>query len=134
MTDVASSETLLYLQKLVKASLEETKDFWSSMNDQSKLLPLLEITGLSRKKFVAHLIAELLSPQRNKNKRETNASAVSLPSISASLFFQMFSPLQVTPKEGLRLASFRHSWVINLMKLYLTWAPCTVLAYGKIYF
>jgi E3 ubiquitin-protein ligase HUWE1 len=48
MTDVASSETLVYLQKLVKESLEETKDFWGSMDDESKLLPLLEITGVSK--------------------------------------------------------------------------------------
>jgi E3 ubiquitin-protein ligase HUWE1 len=48
MTDVASNETLLYLQKLVIASLEETKEFWGSVDDKSKLLPLLEITGLSK--------------------------------------------------------------------------------------
>lgn len=46
MTDVASGETLRYLQKLVKESLEETKEFWTSMDDQSKLLPLLEITSM----------------------------------------------------------------------------------------
>jgi len=56
MTDVASNETLLYLQNLVIASLEETKEFWGSMDDESKLLPLLEITGLSSMLFVARLI------------------------------------------------------------------------------
>lgn len=47
MADVAPNETLAFLQKLVNASLAETEDFWGSMDDQSKLLPLLDITGTS---------------------------------------------------------------------------------------
>lgn len=47
MTDTSPSETLLYLQKLVNASLAETEHIWGSMDDQSKLLPLLEITSMS---------------------------------------------------------------------------------------
>lgn len=45
MADVSSSETLLFLRKLVNESLAETKDFWVTMGDQSKLLPLLDIKG-----------------------------------------------------------------------------------------
>lgn len=48
MTDVASSETLLFLRKLVNLSLEETKEFWETMGDTSKLLPLLDVTGSSK--------------------------------------------------------------------------------------
>jgi E3 ubiquitin-protein ligase HUWE1 len=44
MTDVAASETLLFLQKLVAASLEETNEFWGTMDRQSKFLPLVDIT------------------------------------------------------------------------------------------
>lgn len=48
MADVSSSETLLFLRKLVNESLAETKDFWVTMRDQSKLLPLLDIKGQSQ--------------------------------------------------------------------------------------
>jgi hypothetical protein len=135
MSDVASGETLAYLQKLVKASLEETKEFWGSMEDQSKLLPLLEITGMY--KCCLALSFELLKPsstQRNKNKKETNASEVSLLSISASRSFRMFSPLQATLTEGPRSGFSRPSWVIRLQTLCLTWALYIEPAYGKIYF
>lgn len=47
MTDVAASETLMFLQKLVSASLEETKEFWGNMEGQSKFLPLVDVTGQS---------------------------------------------------------------------------------------
>ena len=45
MTDVAPNETLAFLQNLVKSSLAETQDFWGTMDDHSKLLPLLDVTG-----------------------------------------------------------------------------------------
>ncbi|KAL0955931.1 hypothetical protein HGRIS_002119 [Hohenbuehelia grisea] len=43
LTDVATGETLLYLTKLVKESLDETESFWGTVGGQSKLLPLVEV-------------------------------------------------------------------------------------------
>lgn len=47
MTEVATTQTLLFLSKLVKASLEDTQDFWGSFEQPSKLLPLVDISGES---------------------------------------------------------------------------------------
>jgi E3 ubiquitin-protein ligase HUWE1 len=44
MTEVATTQTLLFLSRLVKASLEETKDFWGTFEQPSKLLPLVDIS------------------------------------------------------------------------------------------
>ncbi|KAF9460708.1 hypothetical protein BDZ94DRAFT_1323842 [Collybia nuda] len=45
MTEVSATETLTHLSKLVKESLEDTRDFWGVSQEQSKLLPLVEITN-----------------------------------------------------------------------------------------
>jgi E3 ubiquitin-protein ligase HUWE1 len=45
MAEVATTQTLLFLSRLVKASLEETKDFWGTFEQPSKLLPLVDING-----------------------------------------------------------------------------------------
>jgi E3 ubiquitin-protein ligase HUWE1 len=45
MTEVATSETLLHLAQLVKYSLDDTKSFWGTFDKDSKLLPLVDITG-----------------------------------------------------------------------------------------
>lgn len=45
MTEAATSETLLHLANLVKESLEATQSFWSEFGDQSKLLPLVELSS-----------------------------------------------------------------------------------------
>lgn len=45
MTEVATDETLLHLSKLVKQSLDETRNFWETVSEPSKLLPLVDITG-----------------------------------------------------------------------------------------
>jgi|ERR1700722_2336756 len=45
MTEFAPNDTLLHLANLVKSSLDETKDFWGSLETNSKLLPLVEITS-----------------------------------------------------------------------------------------
>ncbi|KAF9012343.1 hypothetical protein BDQ17DRAFT_1232733 [Cyathus striatus] len=43
MSEVAASETLLHLAGLVKESLEDTRSFWETMTEQSKLLSLVDI-------------------------------------------------------------------------------------------
>ncbi|KAI0373495.1 hypothetical protein BV20DRAFT_1119067 [Pilatotrama ljubarskyi] len=45
MAESATTETLAFLLKLVQESLEECKDFWESMEGQSKLLPLVEFAA-----------------------------------------------------------------------------------------
>jgi len=43
MTEVATSETLLHLTDIVKESLDETKFFWESIQEPSKLLPFIDL-------------------------------------------------------------------------------------------
>ncbi|KAG6810921.1 hypothetical protein H0H92_009816 [Tricholoma furcatifolium] len=45
LTEVANDETLLHLARLVKQSLAETETFWGSVEEPSKLLPLVEVTA-----------------------------------------------------------------------------------------
>ena len=45
MAEAATNETLTFLVKLVQESLEECKDFWSTMEEQPKLLDLVEFSG-----------------------------------------------------------------------------------------
>ncbi|KAG5651874.1 hypothetical protein H0H81_007094 [Sphagnurus paluster] len=45
LTEVATDETLLHLAQLVKESLEDTKGFWDTVEETSKLLPLVDITA-----------------------------------------------------------------------------------------
>lgn len=45
MTEVATSETLVHLTKLVKESLDDTKSFWEAIGNGSKLLPLVDLQG-----------------------------------------------------------------------------------------
>lgn len=47
MAESATTETLAFLLKLVQDSLEECKDFWDTMEEQPKLLPLVEFAGAS---------------------------------------------------------------------------------------
>lgn len=47
LTEVASDETLQHLVQLVKQSLTETGSFWNAITEPSKLLPLVDIQGLS---------------------------------------------------------------------------------------
>ncbi|KAH7927155.1 hypothetical protein BV22DRAFT_1193856 [Leucogyrophana mollusca] len=44
MAEVGPNEALHYLSRLVGASLSETNSFWGTLDSQSKLLPLLELT------------------------------------------------------------------------------------------
>lgn len=47
MTEVATNETLLHLAKLVKESLDDSKSFWEVLREESRLLPLVDITSWS---------------------------------------------------------------------------------------
>jgi E3 ubiquitin-protein ligase HUWE1 len=48
MSEVTTAETLAHLSKLVKESLDATKSFWESVDEDSKLLSLVDITGTFR--------------------------------------------------------------------------------------
>lgn len=48
MSEVTTGETLAHLSKLVKESLDATKSFWESVEESSKLLPLVDIAGMFR--------------------------------------------------------------------------------------
>ncbi|KAF7361866.1 hypothetical protein MVEN_00531100 [Mycena venus] len=45
MSEVTTAETLAHLSKLVKESLDATKSFWESVDEESKLLSLVDITA-----------------------------------------------------------------------------------------
>jgi E3 ubiquitin-protein ligase HUWE1 len=45
MTEVSTNETLLHLAQLAKESLEATRYFWETDHEDSKLLPLVDITS-----------------------------------------------------------------------------------------
>ncbi|KAF7321292.1 hypothetical protein MKEN_00649200 [Mycena kentingensis (nom. inval.)] len=45
MAEVTTPETLAHLSKLVKESLEATKDFWETLKGDSKLLPLVDLAA-----------------------------------------------------------------------------------------
>jgi E3 ubiquitin-protein ligase HUWE1 len=47
MTEVATNETLLHLAQLAKESLEDTRCFWETAEEDSKLLSLIDITSQS---------------------------------------------------------------------------------------
>ena len=47
MTEVATGETLLHLTEIVKESLDETRFFWESIQEPSKLLPFIDLPGRS---------------------------------------------------------------------------------------
>ncbi len=45
MAEAATSETLTFLVKIVQESLDDCKDFWETMDEQPKLLPLVDFNG-----------------------------------------------------------------------------------------
>jgi len=45
MTEVSTNETLLHLAQLARESLEDTRGFWETTQEDSKLLPLVDITS-----------------------------------------------------------------------------------------
>lgn len=47
MAEAATNETLTFLVKLVQESLEECRYFWETMEEQPKLLELVEFSGQS---------------------------------------------------------------------------------------
>ncbi|KAK7057165.1 hypothetical protein R3P38DRAFT_3252330 [Favolaschia claudopus] len=50
MSEVTTADTLAHLSKLVNESLEATKSFWESFEENSKLLSLVDITGMTSEK------------------------------------------------------------------------------------
>ena len=70
MTEAATNETITFLVKLVQESLEECKDFWDPINEQSKFLSLVEFDG---KIFsVALYIGDIESPGLAGKEEEAN--------------------------------------------------------------
>lgn len=45
MTDVAPNQTIGRVLAQVRTSLDETREFWSTMDDKSKLLPYVEVSS-----------------------------------------------------------------------------------------
>ncbi|RDX47077.1 hypothetical protein OH76DRAFT_1406241 [Lentinus brumalis] len=45
MAEAATSETLTFLVKIVQESLDDCKDFWETMDEQPKLLPLVDFNA-----------------------------------------------------------------------------------------
>jgi E3 ubiquitin-protein ligase HUWE1 len=46
MTEVATTDTIVQLASQVEVSLEETKSFWDSLESESKLLPLVDVSSM----------------------------------------------------------------------------------------
>ncbi|KAF5386145.1 hypothetical protein D9615_002574 [Tricholomella constricta] len=67
LTEVATDETLLHLAKLVKQSLADTRSFWEKVEEPSKLLPLVEITG-SSSSDIYHLFQLIHSHSRARGR------------------------------------------------------------------
>jgi E3 ubiquitin-protein ligase HUWE1 len=69
MSEVTTVETLAHLSKLVKESLDATKNFWESIEQDSKLLPLVEIAGTSATSlpFIRRMLCLPLALQRDKS-------------------------------------------------------------------
>ncbi|OBZ67028.1 E3 ubiquitin-protein ligase ptr1 [Grifola frondosa] len=70
MAEASTGETLTFLLKLVNESLAECKDFWESMDEHSKLLPMVDVTegepeaeanSRFRKLITLHIRTSLLS-------------------------------------------------------------------------
>ncbi|KAL6310318.1 hypothetical protein BKA93DRAFT_924556 [Sparassis latifolia] len=69
MAESATSETIMFLVKLVHETMENNKDFWEHMEEQSKLLSMVDITGEEvskanvrlRKLVTLHIRVSLLS-------------------------------------------------------------------------
>jgi E3 ubiquitin-protein ligase HUWE1 len=45
MTEVATSETLVHLAEIVRISLDDTKFFWDSVEESSKLLHFVDLAS-----------------------------------------------------------------------------------------
>lgn len=60
MIEVVTNETLTHLSKLVRESLDSTRDFWDKPGEQSKLLPFVETTRLFRQSFYLFYHSEIV--------------------------------------------------------------------------
>ena len=72
MTEVSTNETLLHLAQLAKESLEATKSFWETSQEESRLLPLIDIGSQSYifNLIVAALILHLIGEQEKEANRQ----------------------------------------------------------------
>ncbi|KAI8975845.1 hypothetical protein BD414DRAFT_580582 [Trametes punicea] len=61
MAESATTETLAFLIKLVQESLVECKDFWETMEEQSKLLPMVEFTAGEQEEKVNQRFRKLIT-------------------------------------------------------------------------
>ncbi|TDL26261.1 hypothetical protein BD410DRAFT_895667 [Rickenella mellea] len=61
MTEVAPTETLGHLAKEVKVSLEETRDFWQSLDGKSHLLPYIDVSDERKLLEANNIFRRLLS-------------------------------------------------------------------------
>jgi E3 ubiquitin-protein ligase HUWE1 len=61
MTEVSTNETLLHLAQLAKGSLEDTRYFWETAQEDSKLLPLIDITSKSLTSLVNYCFPHTFS-------------------------------------------------------------------------
>lgn len=105
MTDVAPNETLAFLQNLVKSSLAETQEFWGTMDDHSKLLPLLDVTGMFS--WAAKALSSYGNSQKNNSKSPTaNLEISSRCTFELRCSLTSF-PLQVMPTGELQSAFFK---------------------------
>lgn len=71
MTEVATSETLSYLTQIVKSALDETKFFWESVQENSKLLELVDISGKSCYTFCTFAVPNVCNRRRKHEDQST---------------------------------------------------------------
>ena len=55
MTEASTSETLLHLAKLVRESLALTQNFWVKLEDSSKVLQFVDLSGSYLSSFPLNL-------------------------------------------------------------------------------
>lgn len=48
MAESSTTETITFLIQLVHDALEDTKEFWETMDERSKLLPMVDISGTGK--------------------------------------------------------------------------------------
>lgn len=75
MAEIGPNETLHSLSQLVATSLDETKEFWESTSPESRLAPMLEITGEVDDHLNSEVLDLTLVLQTSKLWASTNASA-----------------------------------------------------------
>ncbi|KAI0958508.1 hypothetical protein AcV7_004312 [Taiwanofungus camphoratus] len=54
MAESSTTETITFLIQLVHDALEDTKEFWETMDERSKLLPMVDISGTDEESAMAN--------------------------------------------------------------------------------